>query len=184
ISTLQAAFDEDHTWVARRGRRVAQRAAESGNFEVLKWAVAQGCKLSDRVSIAAAANGGDIEMLLFLIHAKCPFPKKISAPCEEAASEGNLEVLGLLRQMDCQWGEGTSTAAARNGHLHVLQWTRSQDPPCPWNEQTCAMAALSGHLQLIQWARSNGCPWDEATTLNAAHKGHLTVFQWAVENGC
>ena len=27
--------------------------------------------------------------------------------------------------------------AARFGHLHVLQWLRSQNPPCPWNQQSC-----------------------------------------------
>jgi hypothetical protein len=26
----------------------------------------------------------------------------------------------------------TCKAAAMNGHLHALQWLRSQDPPCPW----------------------------------------------------
>eukprot|EP00605_Chrysophyceae_sp_TOSAG23-4_P000538 GSChrysophyteH1.ASY1.ANO1.607.1 assembled CDS len=31
------------------------------------------------------------------------------------------------------------------GHLHVLQWARSQDPPCPWDEWTCCDAADGGH---------------------------------------
>lgn len=33
-----------------------------------------------------------------------------------------------------------------NGHLQVLQWARSQDPPCPWKEWTCTEAAAHGHL--------------------------------------
>jgi hypothetical protein len=58
--------------------------------------------------------------------------------------------------------EGTCSAAARGGHLSVLQWARAQQPPCPWNEDTCSGAALGGHLAVLQWARAQEppCRWD------------------------
>jgi hypothetical protein len=35
---------------------------------------------------------------------------------------------------------------AVNGHLAVLQWARSQDPPCDWNIDVCSSAAENDSL--------------------------------------
>jgi hypothetical protein len=41
------------------------------------------------------------------------------------------------------------------GHLQVLQWLRSQDPPCPWDKEECRLkAAIAGHLDIVQWIDS------------------------------
>ena len=72
-------------------------------------------------------------------------------------------------------------AAARGGHLEVLQWARANG--CPWDEMTCSRAAEGGHLELLQWARANGCPWDKGTCTGAAKGGHLKVLKWARDNG-
>jgi hypothetical protein len=73
------------------------------------------------------------------------------------------------------------TLAAGNGHLEMLKWARSQDPPCPWDEETCSRAAENGHLDVLKWARSQDppCPWDASTCSRAAENGHLDVLQWA-----
>jgi len=80
----------------------------------------------------------------------------------------------------------TCHAAARNGHLDVLKWLRSRDPPCPWNEWTCLRAAENGHLDVLKWLRSQDppCPWDHMASHAAAGKGHLDVLKWLVDNGC
>ena len=44
--------------------------------------------------------------------------------------------------------------AAEGGHLDVLKWVRSQDPPCPWDEGTCQEAAEGGHLEVLKWLRA------------------------------
>ena len=62
------------------------------------------------------------------------------------------------------------------------EWAR-QPPRCEWDEETCEAAAKGGHLEVLQWARQNGCPWNELTC-SAAAGGHLDVLQWAHENGC
>ncbi len=98
------------------------------------------------------------------------------------AREGHLEVLQWARSQGYPWSWNVCAAAASGGHLEVLQWARSQG--CPWNEQTCADAARGGHLEMLQWARSQGCPWDEWTCLYAADKGHMEVLQWARSQGC
>ena len=76
---------------------------------------------------------------------------------------------------------GACCLAAETGHLSVLQYLRSLEPPCPWDEETCMYAAKNGHLHVLQWARSQPepCPWDEWTCVRAAEKGHLHVLQWA-----
>ena len=66
------------------------------------------------------------------------------------------------------------------GHLNVLQWLRSQDPPCPWDKYACSGAAERGHLNVLQWLRSQSppCVWDEDACSGAAKGGHLNVLQW------
>ena len=70
--------------------------------------------------------------------------------------------------------------AAENGHLDVLKWVRSQDPPCPWDEETCDYATYHGHLDVLKWLRSQDppCPWDEYACHEAASNGHLDVLKW------
>ena len=38
-------------------------------------------------------------------------------------------------------------------------------------------AAREGHLEVLQWARRNGCPWEETTCSGAAGQGHMEVLQ-------
>ena len=48
--------------------------------------------------------------------------------------------------------------AAENGHLDVLQWARTQDPPCAWDVGVCRYAAGDGHLDVIEWLRTQNLP--------------------------
>ena len=69
------------------------------------------------------------------------------------------------------------------GHLHIIQWARSNG--CPWDTDTCYCAAKEDHLLVLQWAHENGCPWDEDTWCwGAANNGRFHILQWARENGC
>jgi len=56
--------------------------------------------------------------------------------------------------------------AAKGGHLHVLQWAHSQDPPCPWDEETCWKAAKGGHLNCLQYVITNGCIYNKSQLLS------------------
>ena len=99
--------------------------------------------------------------------------------CRLAAKFGNLEALRWFHSHDCR-NRVVCTAAAAEGHLHILQWARSQTPPCPWDERTCLWAASNGRLDVLQWLRSQTppCPWNEWTCLWAASNGRLDVLQW------
>ena len=113
-------------------------------------------------------------------------PKEVNAKIkrlfEEAARRGCVRIFadhatgvfqGLLDKCFC-------TYAADGGHLDVLKWLRSQDPPCPWSEATCAEAASNGQLDVVKWLRSQNppCPWNEWTTYFAAENGHFDVLKW------
>lgn len=113
-------------------------------------------------------------------------PRESTPMCKIAARRGNLDVLR------CAWTNGgtldgdTLSAAALEGHLHVLQWAVLE---IDFNEDDittdlCHSAAIGGHLDVLQWARANQLLWDERTCAAAAGGGHLDVLMWAHENGC
>ena len=80
--------------------------------------------------------------------------------CSRAAMGGHLNVLQWLRSQNppCVWDECACSGAAMGGHLGVLQWLRSQDPPCPRNRWACSRAVMGGHLDVLQWLRSQDPP--------------------------
>jgi hypothetical protein len=101
--------------------------------------------------------------------------------CEDAALEGNLEVLKWARKNGAPWDVWTCACAAGHGHLTVLKWARENG--APWDVQTCRHAAKGGHLEVLKWARKHGALWDEWTCIFAAKNGHLGVLKWVRNNG-
>ncbi len=102
-----------------------------------------------------------------------------------AAESGNLDVL----QWSCEqhdWARASCacTAAASAGHVHVLTWLRTQQPPFEWGDTTCRAAARGGHLETLQWLRARGCPWDRSVSELAARAGNLGMLRWCLANGC
>jgi hypothetical protein len=86
--------------------------------------------------------------------------EKVPRVCTVAAANGHLDVLRWLRTQDppCPWNEWVCCYAAQNGHLDVLKWLRAQDPPCPWNEWVCCYAAQNGQLDVLKWLRAQDPP--------------------------
>lgn len=77
------------------------------------------------------------------------------------------------------WSSLTCRDAAKNGHLHILQWLRNQDPPCFWESKTCSYTAKNGLLHVLKWLRSQNppCDWYCDTCANSRN-GHLHVIKW------
>jgi hypothetical protein len=132
--------------------RAAARAAFHGDLAVLQWVVPRLAQIYHRVAV-----------------------------CEAAAAGGQLDALQCALELGCPWSPSTCSAAARHGHLAVLQWARAQQPSCTWDEGTCRAAAGGGHLAVLQWMRAQEppCPWSAGTCGSAARHGHLAVLQWA-----
>jgi hypothetical protein len=75
--------------------------------------------------------------------------------------------------------------AAKGGHLDILNWLRSQNPPYPWYGNILYEAAEDGNLDVLKWICSQDIlssdeisGWDEETTAKAAKGGHLKTLQW------
>ena len=102
--------------------------------------------------------------------------------CRAAARGGHLEVLQWACANGCPWDVWTCRYVTCYGHLEVLQWARANG--APWDAATCAYAAKEGHLEVLQWLRANGCPWNKMTCRWATEGGHLEVLQWLRANRC
>jgi len=48
-----------------------------------------------------------------------------------------------------------------------LKWVR-EEQECSWDEYTCCAAAKRGHLEVLQWAWEHGCPLTTRTCEAAA----------------
>ncbi|KAJ1435084.1 hypothetical protein B484DRAFT_325782 [Ochromonadaceae sp. CCMP2298] len=131
-----------------------------------------------RVAVKAAL-GGHLAVLKWLKKVKGRTPCPLDLWTHSiAAQHGHIGLLYALQSYH-HCGSDTCAAAARGGHVDVLQWLRSHDPPCPWDAVTSHAAAATGHLEL-QWMRAQDppCPWDEGACANAAAEGQLNVLKW------
>ena len=115
--------------------------------------------LSLFVLLLSSARNGQLRVLQWLQNA--PGPEK-----------GRKPVL----EQEC------AEFAAQAGHVEVLEWLRSQDPPCPWSGFTAMKAAVHGHLDCLKCLRKHGCPFDRVAVM-AASQGHTKVLQWLTGEG-
>ena len=129
---------------------------------MVSWALSMGCP--HMLIMNGCALYGRIQQMEFLIrhrtHTEDPTHIWDTKTYNMAARGGHLDVLRWLRSQNppCPWGAVTCREAARCGHLDVLKWLRAQDPPCPWNAFTCEMAAMGGHFDVLKWLRAQDPP--------------------------
>lgn len=214
--------------------RTCATAATHGQVAILKWAFANGCEWPEDICVYAA-EGGHVDVLQWLRTQGCVWYPNI---CDAAAAGGHLALLQWARAYEFghiftshEDGERitfipgtpdtpgsmhrhmhrhrhTCTAAARGGHLDVLQWLRTGGitgyPP------TWVPGSTSGYFMLLnpypyqshalcdrvhtildrtmhREASPFGCDvcvWDDDTCAAAAEGGHLALLQWARANGC
>ena len=115
---------------------------------------------------------------------------------ENSAMGRSVEMLEHVREKGYEFIEGACQGAAEGGHLGVLKWCRSQNPPCPWSEWTCTYAAEKGRLEILKWARDQDppCPWSRRLCKGLAaeydlfrdalfHKSALSAANWAGDSG-
>ena len=99
---------------------------------------------------------------------------------------GNI-LVGRLRHLHesygCTSSVGANVAAARNGHLEVVEWivkNLGATSNVPW-----IAASLNGHLEVLKWVRENALSWDAVhICCAAAYNGHMNILEWTVEQGC
>ena len=161
-------------------RNICRDAAEYGYLEILKWARTScvqssvpkelgqqiGCYWDDCVTYTAA-KFGNYEILRWALINGCPMKKDLCILV--AKFNKHVKIVN--------WLEFTCNDAALNGDLEVLKWTQSKN--YSWNEKTSSNAALNGHWLVLKWLLDNGCPMnkDECLELAAEHK-HEKIVTW------
>ncbi|GLC72096.1 hypothetical protein PLESTF_001203400, partial [Pleodorina starrii] len=108
---------------------------------------------------------------------------------EQAAGSGNVAFLAGLLAMGCPIGPGAAEAAARRGHLRVLQWLAGPEAGragAAVLADACLVecAPESGSVELMQLLRERGCPWDERVFVIAAASGNTAFVEWLASAGC
>lgn len=117
--------------------------------------------------------------------------------------------LQLFINLNCEWSNIVCRYAAKGGHLHILDWGRSQkykishlafdeaavyghlhilEWACCKNltfrtTSTFNAAAYGGHMHIIQWLYDHNCPWNERVGRIAVEQGYLDVLQWIMIKG-
>ena len=83
----------------------------------------------------------------------------------------------------CPWTEamaphergGTCGFAAGHGHLDVLRWLRSRNPPCPWSGETTLLAAKARPIEInrcMQKWRPRSVLLEDCSDHRMAHRRH------------
>ncbi len=110
------------------------------------------------------------------------FPRS-SDMCAAAAEGGNVNMLTWLRHNDCEWDGTAWTAAATAGHLRVLRWLNENHCPRPAGSEPVCGAAINGHLVAATWLIDHGFPLDEVVRGAVETTGHAEIIAWLERTG-
>jgi len=183
ISTLEVACEHKSLWPSDWSERnFCSRVAETNKLELLKWAREEKKCACDVVTICAAAEQGNLEMVKYCVANECPIG---TMACECAAENGHLECLKYLREeAKAPWNSWTAARAAFNGHLHVLEYLveRKYDQ---YSEYACELAARNGHLECLKYLHETAkAPWDSEAVQLAHWNNQTECLQYLLDNNC
>jgi hypothetical protein len=138
---------------------IGRLAAWRGNLDLLQWAFAIGCKLTEPIC-NGAASCGDMRMLewLFVTHG-------------------------------CKWDWSQCVEAVDAGHVHVLQWAHAKGYNMDRSDGTlglddlCYRAAGEGKTDIMDWCLNNGCKYEMGYIYRAVRYSHMHVIEWADSRG-
>lgn len=177
LQVLKWAHHEGFPW----NENTCFAAAENGNLSCLQYAHEHGCQYRCAKLWKAAAFGGHIAVLEWLLTIDCPFDEEA---CAGAAAGGHLDALKWLLTIGCPIDEDACAGAAANGRLDVLKWLRERTNPFSWDSWTACCAAENGHVDCLEYAHKNGCDiGDRGLVRGAAKNGHLDCLKYMLDNG-
>jgi hypothetical protein len=103
-----------------------------------------------------------------------------------AAAEDQAGVQWLVSQGCTADDASICRAAARTGHLPLLQFLRELNPPCSWDSSAATAAAAAGHMPVLRHMLVDAdpaCDCDVWTTRAAARAGSLEALQLLQQQG-
>ena len=135
--------------------KTIQAAAYHGNLEMVKYCIANECRI-DEYACANAALNGHLECLKYLREeAKAPWDRHTA---NWAALNGHLHILEYLveRKYD-KYDACACYHAAVNGHLDCLKYLH-ETAKAPWDSWAVEGAHENNHLECLQYLLDNNCP--------------------------
>ena len=160
------------------------QVARTNKLELLEWAREEKkCKKWDRCTINEAAYNGNLEMVKYCVANECPID---TGACAEAARNGHLEVLKYLREeAKATWDSRTAIRAAQNGHLHILEYLVERKYYQYISEKACEYAASLGHVHCLKYLHETAkAPWDYMCVQRADENGYRECLQYLLDNNC
>jgi hypothetical protein len=155
-------------------------AALSGSLTKLKWVVEEQPCCLPRKTGDFAARSGNIGMLLWIAENGGTLGKSTFAA---AARAGHLHVLQHLHAVKCEWDANACSKAAEGAQLSSLQWLLEHG--CAWDASTiCSDAAEGGSVEMLRYLSTCGLVFDADTMSYAALNGHTQAVQYLHEQGC
>ena len=91
------------------------------------------------------------------------FKPEESIACRFVKLFHNLPTLKQFKKITKQ--QAIENVSSKQGSISLVKWLVEY---LKYPTTTiCELASEGGHLHLLQWSRSNGCPWSENTCSNA-----------------
>ena len=183
ISTLEVAWENLSLWpIWWDETYFCWKVAQTNKLELLKWAREEKKCEWNEWTIDEAALQGNLEMVKYCVANECPI---YEYTCACAAENGHLECLKYLREeAKAPWDSRTASWAAGGGHLHILEYLveRKYDK---YNGYACELAARQGHLDCLKYLHETAkAPWDSSAVLVAHENDHPECLQYLLNNNC
>jgi hypothetical protein len=162
---------------------ICERAARSGNIELLHYLKQQGGVFSAAV-MSTAAERGDLRTCHYLHTEQCPWN---SRACSSAARGNHLDTLRWLHEQGCPLDiSEIGLLAAIFGHLPVIKFLVGAQPAPSAAQLKMMLAAAGPHnrLDIAKWLRQHGAAWPAELRCTVSHlPWSTTLVQWARDEG-
>jgi hypothetical protein len=163
-------------------------AAVEGRLDVLEWATTEGYTWDHGLVWAGAAAAGNLHVLEWSLsgrpgdHCRWSMPPRDSRPGHAAARNGHMEVLQWLHARGCPLDAITCASAARGG-----TWRCSSGRASKRGAGGMIAPAPKRRAAATSRSFSGRAPMaarGARTCVVAAAYGHLDILQWARANDC
>ncbi|MDR1290234.1 MAG: ankyrin repeat domain-containing protein [Planctomycetaceae bacterium] len=185
------------------------RAAENGDFEVVKNLVEQGADVnennkSDRTPLFGAAKSGNLEVVKYLLEQGAnvnAIDKNGEFPLFYAAQSGNLEVVEYLVKNRAHVKAKNNKDitplfyAAKNGDLEIIKYLVEQGANVNAKDNLNGeishfnAACSGGHLEVVKYFVAQGLDvnvkskYYKTPLFNAVNSGNLATVKYLIEQG-
>ncbi len=165
--------------------RVPYFAATGRHYDVLKYALDNGCPVRE-ITLIEAVKKCHLSMIQYL-QLKNVFWKDFRKEAFNLACDGPEEFIDkyLIQYLvDCKCkmtAKGMALLAEKNKKdiiIYLLQIG------CPYDEEACFRAASRGNVELLYFLRSMKFPFDKNATLAACTNGHLDCLDYLLSIKC